>query len=117
MFKIEFFPAQQGDALWIEYGTPAAVHRVVIDAGTPATGPLVRKRIETLAPAERRFDLLVITHVDTDHIGGVLKLLSDLPAGVQFDDVWFNGWPQIRDAHSSKLGPVDGEILSAALEQ
>lgn len=117
MFKIDFFPAQQGDSIWIEYGTPVAVHRVLIDAGTPATAALVRKRIESLAPGDRRFDLLVITHVDTDHIGGVLKLLSDLPASTQFDDVWFNGWPQIRNARSSKLGPIDGEILTAAFKK
>jgi beta-lactamase superfamily II metal-dependent hydrolase len=117
LFKIEFFPAQQGDAIWIEYGKPSAVHRVLIDAGTPATAPLVRKRIEKLEPGDRCFDLLVITHVDTDHIGGVLKLLSDLPSETRFDDVWFNGWPQIRTSLSSKLGPVDGEILTTALEK
>ncbi len=110
-------PAQQGDAIWLEYGKPSALHRVLIDAGTPATAPLIRKRIEKLAPRDRRFDLLVITHVDTDHIGGVLKLLSNLPSQRQFDDVWFNGWPQIRSARSSILGPVDGEILSTALEK
>jgi beta-lactamase superfamily II metal-dependent hydrolase len=117
MFKIKFFPAQQGDAIWIEYGRPGAVHRVLIDAGTPATAPLVRKRIENLQPGDRCFDLLVITHVDTDHIGGVLKLLSDLPSETRFDDVWFNGWPQIRTSRASKLGPVDGEILTTALEK
>lgn len=117
MFRIELFPAQQGDAIWIEYGAPGAVHRVLIDSGTPATAPLVRKRIEDLDPGERHFDLLVITHVDTDHIGGVLKLLSDLPTDIRFDDVWFNAWPQIRNARSSRLGPIDGEILSEALKK
>jgi beta-lactamase superfamily II metal-dependent hydrolase len=117
MFRVEFFPAQQGDAIWIEYGVPGALHRVLIDAGTPATAPLIRQRIESLDRSDRRFDLLVITHVDTDHIGGVLKLLSKLPSGVKFDDVWFNAWPQIRNARSSKLGPIDGEILTTALEK
>src|SRR5215470_8073418 len=117
LFNLMFFPAQQGDAIWIEYGEPGAVHRVLIDAGTPATAALIRERIERLAPNDRRFDLLVVTHVDTDHIGGVLKLLSDLPARTRFDDVWFNGWPQIRTARSSVLGPVDGEILRAAIKK
>lgn len=117
MFNLQILPAQQGDAIWIEYGKPDAVHRVLIDAGTPATAPHVRKCMELLADDERRFDLLVVTHVDTDHIGGVLKLLSNLPAGVTFDDVWFNAWPQIRTARSSKLGPVDGEILTVALRK
>lgn len=115
MFRIEFFPADQGDAIWIEYGKPEAIHRVLIDAGTPPTADLVRKRIEQLAPKDRRFDLFVITHVDTDHIGGVLKLLANLPTNIAFDDVWFNGWSQIRNTRSSKLGPIDGEILSNAL--
>lgn len=117
MFRLEFLPAQQGDAIWIEYGAPDAVHRILIDAGTPATAPLLCQRIEALDPSNRHFDLLVVTHVDTDHIGGVLKLLSRLPAGLQFDDVWFNGWPQIRKARSSRLGPIDGEILSVALRK
>ncbi len=117
MLRIAFLPAQQGDAIWIEYGTAGEVHRVLIDAGTPATAPLVRKRMESLGPGERTFDLLVVTHVDTDHIGGILKVLSDLPSNIAFQDVWFNGWPQIRAADSSRLGPVDGEILSAVIEK
>src|SRR5215510_8788689 len=91
MFRIHFFPAQQGDAIWIEYGNAGKPSRILIDAGTPATAAAVRARIEGLPKDERHFDLLVVTHVDTDHIGGVLKLLSDLPEGTVFDDVWFNG--------------------------
>lgn len=117
MFMLEFLPAQQGDAIWIEYGVPEAPHRVLIDAGTPPTAASLQARIESLPVAKRRFDLLVVTHVDTDHIGGVLKLLAKLPAGTQFEDVWFNGWQQIRTARSSLLGPVDGEILSTAFKK
>lgn len=116
MFRIECLPAQQGDAIWIEYGTEA-IHRVLIDAGTPATGAVLRQRIARLPVKQRRFDLLVITHVDTDHIGGLLKLLNDLPEGVSFDDIWFNGWQQIRPRSSSQLGPIDGEILSEVLRR
>src|SRR5262245_51291062 len=108
MFRIKFFPAQQGDAIWIEYASNAnKPYRILIEAGTPSTAPAVRAHIENLPQDDRRFDLMVVTHVDTDHIGGVLKLLSDLPAGTSFDDVWFNGWPQIRNAKSSRLGPID----------
>jgi beta-lactamase superfamily II metal-dependent hydrolase len=117
MFRVEYLPAQQGDAIWIEYGARHAAHRVLIDAGTAATAPFVRQRIESLNAADRRLDLIVVTHVDTDHIGGILKLLSNPPAGLRLDDVWFNAWPQIRNARSSQLGPVDGEILTTALRK
>jgi hypothetical protein len=117
MFTVDMLAAQQGDAVWIEYGAPGAVHRVLIDAGTPASAALVRARIERMPPEERRFELLVVTHIDTDHIGGVLKLLAERPAGLAFGDVWFNAWRHIDRAGSSVLGPIDGEILSAVLDR
>lgn len=122
MFRLELFPAEQGDAILIEYGQPPAVHRVLIDAGTPATSDRVRERLEQLNEQERSFDLLVVTHVDTDHIGGVLKLLAVRLPALSFDDVWFNAWRHIEHAKakkpkkSSKLGDVDGEILSSMLD-
>lgn len=117
MLTIDMLPAQQGDAVWIEYGAPGSIHRVLIDAGTPAAAALVRARIEGLRPEERRFELLVVTHIDTDHIGGVLKLLAERPAGLAFGDVWFNAWRHIDRAGSSVLGPIDGEILSEVLDR
>jgi beta-lactamase superfamily II metal-dependent hydrolase len=117
VFTIEMLAAQQGDAVWIEYGARNSVHRVLIDAGTPASADAIKQRIERLPPDQRRFDLLVITHVDTDHIGGVLKLLAERPAGLAFDDVWFNAWRHIDRVESSRLGPIDGEILSTTLDK
>src|SRR5215469_1306523 len=117
MFTVEMLAAEQGDAVWIEYGARNSVHRVLIDAGTPSSAAAIKQRIERLPRAQRRFDLLVVTHVDTDHIGGVLKLLAERPAGLAFDDVWFNAWRHIDRVDSSRLGPIDGEILSTALDK
>jgi hypothetical protein len=43
----------------------------------------------------------------------VLELLEALPAGVTIGDVWYNGYQHL--AHSSLLGAVQGERLSALL--
>lgn len=115
MLKVEMLAAQQGDAVWIEYGSRTSVHRVLMDAGTPASAAAIRDRIARLPESQRRFDLLVVTHIDTDHIGGVLKLLAERPPGLTFDDVWFNGWEHIKRAGGSRLGPIDGEIMSTFL--
>jgi len=115
MLKVEMLAAKQGDAVWIEYGTRTSVHRVLMDAGTPASAAAIRDRIARLPESQRRFDLLVVTHIDTDHIGGVLKLLAERPPGLTFDDVWFNGWEHIKRAGGSRLGPIDGEIMSTFL--
>ena len=114
MFRIEMLPAEQGDALFIEYGSAPSPHRVLIDAGVRKTSGLVKARIEELPESKRTFDLLIVTHVDSDHIGGIPKLLDDRSLGATFDDVWFNGW---RHLQPDRLGPVEGEIFSAQLDQ
>lgn len=117
MFTLEMLPAEQGDAIWIEYGEPGTPNRILIDCGVPATAKILRERIERLPTDQRQFELLVVTHIDTDHIGGVLKLLARLPEGLGFDDVWFNAWRHLEKGPSSKMGPIDGEILSCALDK
>jgi beta-lactamase superfamily II metal-dependent hydrolase len=114
MFRIEMLPAEQGDALFVEYGSATSPHRVLIDAGVRKTSGLVSARIAELPETKRHFELLIVTHVDSDHIGGIPKLLADRSLGVTFDDVWFNGW---RHLQPDRLGPVEGEIFSAQLDK
>lgn len=117
MFMIEMLPARYGDCLWLEYGTKERPHRVLIDGGPPHGYQAFKARIAALPENERRFELLVITHVDADHIGGILELLIDPPAGVTFGDVWFNAWDQLPGASADVLGAVQGEQVSALLKK
>ena len=115
MFRIEMLPARQGDALLIEYGTDADTHRVLFDAGTTGSwNGAVRARIDALGAGNRRFELLVVSHIDTDHIGGVLPLLGDDQLGIEFADVWFNGFRHLPGA-LEPMGPVHGERLTTLL--
>ncbi|MEM9557936.1 MAG: hypothetical protein AAGC60_27000 [Acidobacteriota bacterium] len=127
MFRIEMLPARQGDCLWIEYGQPDAVHRVLIDGGVVATYDILRERLERLPRDERRFELVVVTHVDRDHIEGILKLLGDARLGLVVDEIWYNGWRHLdpastggtgsvpNDVPADLLGPLQGEFLSAVI--
>jgi hypothetical protein len=116
VFSVEMLPAQQGDALWIEYSAPQEIHRILIDCGTPPTYQVIRQRIELLDPNDRRFDLLIVTHIDTDHIGGALKLLADRFLGARFGDVWFNDWDCLPPCPDPARGPIDGAIMSKILQ-
>jgi hypothetical protein len=115
VLTIEILPAKNGDCLWIEYGLPGDRRRLLIDGGTHATYDALRERIEALPPSERTFELLVVTHIDNDHIDGIVRLLQNPQLGFRFKDIWFNGWEQLRDPEDDVLGPVQGEYLAARI--
>ena len=119
MFRITLLPAAQGDALWIEYGQGPEVKRILIDGGVQATGGVLRKRIESLPKKRRVFELGVVTHVDLDHIVGMLQLFKFPPAGLTFKDFWFNAWKHLPESRTdtSTLGPRMGEQLSFLLDK
>lgn len=111
MLRIEMLPATCGDCLWIEYGEGKGLHRILIDGGTAGSvKPLVAK-IKELPEGEREFELLVVTHVDGDHIAGVLKLLETPKLGVRINEIWFNAYRHLIEAGEG-FGPVQGERLS-----
>ncbi len=116
MFTVEMLSAGRGDCLWVEYGDPAAPRRILIDGGVPSTARALRERIGRLPADGRRFELLVVTHIDLDHIGGVLDLLRDPPEGLRVGDVWFNGFHHLPE-DPGLLGGKQGEALAFRLRE
>jgi hypothetical protein len=99
MLKLQMLPAASGDCLWLEYGTPAETRIVIIDGGLRNTARALSERIEA-ARRERSADaldveLLVVTHIDNDHILGIIELLKTAQSSLRINDIWFNGRPQL----------------------
>jgi beta-lactamase superfamily II metal-dependent hydrolase len=113
MYRTEMLPAGHGDCLLIEYGESADIHRVLIDTGPFYVFNKIASRIHKIADSMQKLELFVITHVDTDHIDGAVKLLGAYPSDFM-QDVWFNGWDQISKV---MRGPVQGEMLGAELDR
>lgn len=115
MFRLEMLPAAHGDCLWIEFGNPDRPRRLLIDGGPGRTYAALRARVLQVPAAERQFELLVITHIDADHIEGVIRLLQDAEAlGCTFERIWFNGrdqLDQVPDPAGQPLGALQGELL------
>lgn len=107
MFTIEMLPAEYGDCLLITYGTARKPHRILVDGGTPKTLPRLVARLRALPEKERHFELVLVTHIDDDHIGGMLALLKQNL--ITWDDFWFNGWHHLAPG---RVPPVaDGETI------
>ncbi|WP_377158164.1 hypothetical protein ACFJIX_05010 [Roseateles sp. UC29_93] len=107
IFRIELLPARHGDCLLLEYGDAARPHRVLIDGGPIGAYGALSQRLAALPDDERELELLVITHVDGDHIEGCLKLLNHRELAT-FRDIWFNGWPHIAQPLKEPPPPRPG---------
>ncbi|HVS13676.1 MAG TPA: MBL fold metallo-hydrolase [Thermoanaerobaculia bacterium] len=116
MFKVRFLPGRFGDCIWVEYGDASATHRVLIDGGTGGTRHEIRERLRALPADERRFERVIVTHIDRDHIEGMLRLLEEDQLDFEVGDFWFNGWAQLPDNPDDEpFGAIQGERLTARI--
>lgn len=113
MLRFEALPARMGDCLLIEYGTETSRHYVVVDGGTSGTGDDLVARLEARGAGE--IELMVVTHIDNDHIAGVLDFLERPELPVPVGEVWFNGFRHLPESPLESLGPVQGERLTTRL--
>lgn len=100
--KIKFLKAFNGDAILIAFKEGQQSRNILIDGGMPATYIQKGKNrkyeygelndiIDAMRERGEKIDLLVLTHVDDDHIGGVLKWFEkDEDAHKLIGKVWFN---------------------------
>ena len=83
--NIKFLKANNGDSILISFHDSEEVKRnILIDGGMPQTyynsgqnnnGDLYYT-IEDIKTRGESIDLLVLTHIDEDHIGGILKWIE-----------------------------------------
>ena len=114
MLKVEILPAAHGDAILVEFGSKASPRRILVDGGPHPTYEALRDRLLAIPPKKRRLELLIVSHVDTDHIDGIIRLLQDEKLGVEIRDLWFNGHRHL--VPEDRLGGVQGEFLEVLIE-
>ena len=119
MFKLKFLPATIGDSIWVTYGTESDRHHILIDGGTAGTRQHIKKEITALPADRRKLELMVVSHVDKDHINGIRTLLEREEIEFEIGDFWYNGFhhlPNPEDEEDDEsLGAKQGEALSEAL--
>lgn len=113
--EVTMLPAQWGDCLWIEYGVdPASPSRILIDCGPAGTGSRLLAHIEALPPEDRRVELMILTHIDDDHIGGAIPFFEAERGGLQIGDLWFNGYRHLDPLLSAEQGERFATLIEHA---
>lgn len=107
--SITMLPAHDGDCLFVE----AFDFRLLIDGGRSLTGKKALPEFLATLPervGKPAIDLMVLTHVDADHIAGLLTFLANRAGGLMIGEVWFNGLDHHKTAAGIFVPPRTQEI-------
>ncbi|MGU7785058.1 ComEC/Rec2 family competence protein [Burkholderia sp. PU8-34] len=116
MFSVTALPALYGDSLWIEWGDESSPSVAVVDTGPPGSTDALCRRLDLLREAGRKVKLLVISHIDLDHIGGLHELVESERVSLDlFEEIWFNGRDQLAKPPTEKFGFKEGIALQERL--
>ena len=108
--KFEFFEAGCGDSILVstDEGT-----NILIDGGVAST--YKNKISYSLDKLYTTLDLVIVTHIDTDHICGIIELLNDKNRREKIDNFWFNTASEeltVMVNDSDEAGGGQGNLLS-----
>src|SRR5882762_2996678 len=122
MFTLKAIQAEFGDCLLLKWGSKDDLHHILIDGGPPATyEDHLRDVLSALNAAHHSLDLVILSHIDNDHVVGLVALFSELlqqkasgkPWVIDFGGIWLNSFAQTIDKDGS-INKGLSSILSAS---
>lgn len=115
MLKLKMYPAKNGDAFLVY--SPGS--NILIDAGYASTfTDHILADLRDLASAGDALDLIICTHIDSDHIGGILEFIaSNGPPGarsiIEVNEVWHNSLRSLPATPGAPDTASDRRLLEA----
>ncbi len=113
--KLRMYPAGNGDAFLIS----ASGSNVLIDAGYAQTfdDHIARDLLDLVGRGEQ-LDLVIASHIDVDHISGLIRLLSlngssSTPRIVPIRNIWHNSLRSLSAENLTDISTTDRDILNA----
>ena len=114
MFELRMLPASDGDCLLLSYGEEADIRHVVVDGGRTGAYASLKATLAGIAQREQSIELLVLSHIDADHIEGLLPLAAETVPPAPISEIWYNGFDQLSSL--KPMGPGQGDRFSEAIK-
>lgn len=123
-FSLDVMRARKGDCLMLHYGTRDGPNLILIDGGpSNVYKPHLKKRLGQIHKAlglgsndSLPIDVLMVSHVDDDHIKGILDLTRELrdqkqardPLLVHIESLWHNSFDDLLKTTPEELSAEAG---------
>ncbi|KIL24203.1 hypothetical protein B4134_3017 [Bacillus safensis] len=122
--RIEVYPALEGDCFLISIGNEIKTN-ILIDGGFAETyHGYLKPRLLRMAEHGEELDLVVVTHVDSDHIEGIIELFKENgtaknPLIIPITEVWHNSYRHLDSIKQKgeELIPDEKRILAGIISQ
>lgn len=133
MFKLEALQAKHGDSLLLHYGSDTAPKLAVIDGGPGGVWrDTLRPRLERIR-AERglakeeplEIDMMMVSHLDADHITGILDLMKNLrdlkdkkePQPWKIRRFWHNAFDDLTASNTTAMASTNSSLSTASFRE
>lgn len=107
-FYIDVFPAKNGDCFMVRCYDGKTKTNILIDGGYADTyHDFLKSYLLVMKELGEQIDLLVVTHIDEDHITGIIEFIKengecDNPSIISIKEIWFNSLRHLNIAKSDK---------------
>ena len=109
--KLQTFYSGQGDCIFFSLNEGEESYNILIDCGKYSGE--CRKTIDKyLDSIGWHINLLIVTHIDSDHILGLISLL-DKNKELKIDEIWFNSYKRDSEEEKRSLTPSERETLKS----
>lgn len=123
MTLLKMFAARDGDAFLLKEDAPIDA-AILVDGGYASTfHDLILPILRDMHASGQSIDLVIATHIDADHISGLLEFFkvngkSEAPAVIRVNSVWHNSLRCLPIERSNEVSSRDDQdILSAICSQ
>lgn len=123
MFKLHVVQAKYGDALLLSFGTAAKPRHILIDGGPSGNYAAdLEPALEAIVGKGKQLDLVVLSHVDNDHVIGLLDLfaaveddhISGRTPRTKIASLWHNSFERTIDRSGKVAQQMQANMMMLA---